>query len=84
MLLTASALSLPAAVPAAAHARTTYRTSRPVLSAAPYMGKAFSVSGVVTPASTAKARAVVKLRLMVETGGKYDVMDLYTAKDLSR
>ena len=44
------------------------------------MGKDFSVSGVITPASTAKSRATVKVKLLREMDGKYDVMDVYTAK----
>jgi hypothetical protein len=80
VLLSALAFSLLAALPAIAHAKTTFKTSQPVLSGAPSMGKDFSVSGVITPASTAKSRATVKVKLLMEMGGKYDVMDVYTAR----
>jgi hypothetical protein len=80
VVLAALSLALLAALPAAAAAKTTYKTSKPVLSGTPYMGSDVSVSGVITPASTARARTVVKIRLLVETGGTYDVTDAYTAK----
>ena len=80
VVLAALALALLVALPAAAAAKTTYKASKPVLSGTPYMGKAFAVSGAITPASTTKSRAVVKIRLLMESGGKYDVMDVYTAK----
>ena len=83
ILLISLALTVLAAVPAFAHARTTYRTSRPALSATPRMGKAFSVSGVVTPASTARSRATVKVKLLRDIGGTYKVMSISIAK-LSR
>ena len=44
------------------------------------MGKDLSVSGVITPASTSQSRAVVKIRLLTEMGGKYDVTDVYTTR----
>ena len=80
VLLAALALSLLAALPAVAHAKTTYTTSKAVLSGVPTMGQDFSVSGTITPASTAKSRATVKVKLLMEMDGKYDVMDVYTAK----
>ena len=80
IFLGALALSLLAALPAIALAKTTYTTSKPVLSGAPSMGQDFSVSGAITPASTATSRATVKVRLLMEMDGKYDVMDVYTAK----
>jgi hypothetical protein len=80
ILLGALALSLLAALPAIALAKTTYTTSKPVLSGVPSMGQDFSVSGAITPASTATSRATVKVRLLMERDGKYDVMDVYTAK----
>jgi len=80
ILLAALALSLLAATPALAHARTTYTTSTPVLSGVPTMGQDFSATGVITPASTAKSRATVKVKLLMEMDGKYDVMDVYVAK----
>jgi len=43
VLLAALALSLLAALPAVAHAKTTHKTSQPVLSCAPSIGKDFSV-----------------------------------------
>ena len=80
LLLAALTLLLLAALPAATPAKTTYKTSTPVLSGVPTMGQDFSVSGVITPASTAKSRATVKVKLLMEMGGKYDVMDVYVAK----
>jgi hypothetical protein len=80
ILLAALALSLLAALPAIALAKTTYTTSRPVLSGAPSMGQDFSVSGAITPASTANSRATVKVKLLMEMDGKYDVMDVSTAR----
>ena len=80
VLFAALALSLLAALPVIAQAKTTFTTSKPVLSGTSTMGKDFSVSGVITPASTAKSRATVKVRLLREMDGKYDVMDVYTAK----
>ena len=80
ILFAALALSLLTAMPAVAHAKTTYKTSKPVLSGAPTMGNDFSVSGVITPASTTKSRATVKIKLLMEMGGKYNVMDVYAAK----
>ena len=80
ILLTALTFSLLAALPALAQARTAYKTSTPVLSEAPTMGQDFSVSGAITPASTAKSRATVKVKLLMEMDGKYDVMDVYVAK----
>jgi hypothetical protein len=79
-LLAALAVTLLAALPVVAFAKTTYRTSKPVLSETPSMGKDFSVSGAITPASTSKCRATVKIRLLMQMGSKYDVMDVYTAK----
>jgi len=80
LLLAALALSLLAALPAVAHAKTAYTTSTPVLSGTPYMGQDFSATGVITPASTARSRATVKIKLLMEMDGKYDVMDVSTAK----
>ena len=80
ILLAALALSLLAALPVLAHARTPYKTSTPILSGVPTMGQDFSVSGAITPASTAKSRATVKVKLLMEMDGKYDVMDVYVAK----
>ena len=81
VLLAALALSLLAALPAAATARTVYKTSVPVLSESPpSMGKDFTVTGVITPASTTKSRATVKIKLLGEMGEKYEVMDVYTAR----
>jgi len=71
VLLAALAFSLLASLPAVAHAKTTYKTSQPVLSGAPSMGKDFSVSGVITPTSTSKSRATVKVMLLMEMDGKH-------------
>jgi hypothetical protein len=59
---------------------TTHKTSQPVLSGAPSMGKGCSVSGVITPASTSKSRATVKVKLLMEMDGTCDVMDVSAAK----
>jgi hypothetical protein len=81
VLLAALALSLLAALPAAATARTVHKTSAPLLSESPpSMGKDFTVTGVITPASTTKSKATVKIRLLMQMGEKYKVMDVYTAK----
>jgi cytochrome c-type biogenesis protein CcmE len=80
LLLAALALALLATLPAVTYAKTTYKTSTPVLSGTPSMGKDFSVAGVITPASTAKSPATVKVKLLMEMDGKYDIMDVYTAK----
>jgi hypothetical protein len=81
VLLAALALSLLAALPAAATARTVHKTSAPLLSESPpSMGKDFTVTGVITPASTTKSKATVKIRLLMQMGEKYEVMDVYTAK----
>jgi hypothetical protein len=44
------------------------------------VGQDFVVSGVITPASTAKSRAAVKVKLLMEMGDRYGVMDFYVAK----
>ena len=71
VLFAALALSLLAALPVIAQAKTTFTTSKPVLSDTSTMGKDFSVSGVITPASTAKSRATVKVRLLREMDGQF-------------
>ena len=79
ILLAVLALTLLAVVPVA-HARTTCKTSTPVLSGTPTMGQDFSASGVITPASTTSSRATVKIELLIEMGGKYDVTDVYSTR----
>jgi hypothetical protein len=61
-------------------ARTTYTTSKPVLSGPPHKDKTFTASGVITPKSTAKSRATVKIILWMKYGDDWGVMDTYWAK----
>lgn len=80
MLLTALVLALVAGVPQMALAKTAYTASKPALSAMPQAGTQFTVSGVIKPKSSAtKARAVVKIRLLMLMDGRYSEMDTYRA-----
>ena len=64
-----------------ATARTTYTTSKPVLSGPPHKDKTFTASGVITPKSTAKSRATVKIILWMKYGADdWGVMDTFWAK----
>ena len=54
-----------------------------MLSGPPHKDKTFTASGVITPKSTAKSRATVKIILWMEYGDDWGVMDTYWAK-LSR
>ena len=64
-----------------ATARTTYTTSKPVLSGPPHKDKTFTASGVITPKSTAKSRATVKIILWMKYGADdWGVMDAFWAK----
>jgi hypothetical protein len=65
---------------AAASAKTTYTTSKPVLSGTPHKDKPFTVSGVITPKSTSKSHATVKIILWMKNGNGYGVMNSYWAK----
>jgi hypothetical protein len=67
-------------VVAVAGARTTYTTSKPVLSGTPHKDKPFTCSGVITPKSTSKSPAKVKIILWMKNGNGYGVMDSYWAK----
>jgi len=82
VLLTVSlAVLLLACTATLAGARTTYTTSKPVLSGSPHKDKTFTASGVITPKSTAKSRAKVKIILWMKYGDDaYGVMDTYWAK----
>jgi hypothetical protein len=81
MLLVGIALALLAGVATVASARTAYTTSKPVLSGPPHKDKTFTASGVITPKSTAKSRAKVKIILWMEYGDDdWGVMRTYWAK----
>jgi hypothetical protein len=80
ILMVGAAVLLLACTATAVSARTTYTTSKPVLSEPPHKDKAFTTSGVITPKSTSKSRAKVKIILWMKYGEKYGVMDTYWAK----
>ena len=85
ILMVGLAVLLLACTAAVAGARTTYTTSKPVLSGTPHKDKSFTTSGVITPKSTAKSRATVKIILWMEYGDDdWGVMDTYWAKLSSR
>ena len=69
---------------ATAGARTTYTTSKPALSNAPKMNRAFTASGYITPKSTSSNRATVKIILWMKYGTGWGVMDTYTAEAVAR
>ena len=80
ILIAGLTVALLAGAATAAGARTTYTTSKPVLSGTPQKDKPFTISGVITPKSTAESRAKVKIILWMEYGDGYGVMDTYWAK----
>lgn len=59
---------------------TSYTTSKPVLSGTPHKDKPFTCSGVITPKSTSKSPAKVKIILWMKNGNGYGIMDSYWAK----
>jgi hypothetical protein len=67
-------------VVAIAGAKTAYTTSKPVLSGTPHRDKPFTCSGVITPRSTSKSHATVKIILWMKKGNGYGVMNSYWAK----
>lgn len=79
ILMVGLAVALLAGVTTIASARTTYTTSKPALSGTPHKDKTFTVSGVVTPKSTASSRAKVKIILWMKYGDGYGVMGTYWA-----
>jgi hypothetical protein len=79
VLLAGLALTLLASTATVAGARTTYTTSKPVLSHAPHKGKPFTCSGRFTPKSTSKSRATIKIILWMKYGTGWGVMDTYKA-----
>ena len=79
ILMLGLAVALLASVATVAGARTTYTTSKPVLSGPPHKGKTFTVSGVITPRSTATSRARVKIILWMKYGDRYGIMTTYWA-----
>jgi len=81
ILMLTLAAALLASVASVADARTKYTTSKPVLSGTPHKDKTFTASGVITPKSTAKSRATVKIILWMKYGDDdWGVMDTYWAK----
>lgn len=80
ILVVGLAVALLASVATIANARTTYTTSKPVLSGTPHKGKTFTVSGVIKPRSTATSRATVKIVLWMKHGDDWGVMATYWAK----
>jgi len=80
LLMVGLTVALLMSVAAVAGARTTYTTSKPVLSGPPHKDKTFTASGVITPKSTAKSRATVKIILWMKYGDDWGVMDTYWAK----
>jgi len=81
ILATGLTVALLAGVASVADARTKYTTSKPVLSGPPHKDKTFTASGFITPKSTAKSRATVKIILWMKYGDdEYGVMDTYWAK----
>jgi hypothetical protein len=81
ILIAGLALALLASVATVAGARTTYKTSKPALSGPPHKDKTFTASGVITPKSTAKSRAKVKIILWMKYGDDdWGVMDTFWAK----
>jgi hypothetical protein len=77
ILLVGLAVLLLACTAAGAGARTTYRTSKPVLSNAPKKDRPFTASGFITPKSTASNRAKVKIILWMKYDSGWGVMDTY-------
>jgi len=80
ILMVGLAVLLLACTAAIVGARTTYTTSKPVLSGPPHKDKTFTASGVITPKSTAKSRATVKIILWMKYGDDWGVMDTFWAK----
>jgi len=81
ILMVGLAVLLLACTAVVANAKTTYTTSKPVLSGPPHKDKTFTASGVITPKSTAKSRAKVKIILWMQYGGDdWGVMDTFWAK----
>lgn len=81
ILVAGLTVALLAGMATVANARTTYTTSKPVLSGPPHKDKTFTASGVITPKSTAKSRAKVKIILWMKYGDDdWGVMRTYWAK----
>ena len=80
LLLAGTVLVAILGLPALAQARAAYTVSKPKLSATPVSGVPFTASGLISPKSTARSRAVVKIRLYMLTDGHWGVMDTYRAK----
>ena len=79
ILMVGLTVLLLACTAAVAGAATTYTTSKPVLSGTPHKDKTFTVSGVITPKSTATSRAKVKIILWMKYGDGYGIMTTYWA-----
>jgi hypothetical protein len=79
-VLTTMVLAIVGGLPALGQARGASSVTKPKLSAAPVMGKAFTVSGSVRPIATATSRTVVKIKLYRTTGGPWAEAGTYRAK----
>jgi hypothetical protein len=79
LLLAGSVLVAVLGLPALAQATPAYSASKPKLSATPVSGVPFTASGLISPKSTARSRAVVRIRLYMLTDGHWGVMDTYRA-----
>jgi len=80
VLLVGLALTLLAGTASVAGARITYTTSKPAVSNAPKKDRPFVTSGYITPKSTAKNRATVKIILWMKYANGWGVMDTYWTK----
>jgi hypothetical protein len=80
VVLMTMVLAIAGGLPALAQARGAGRVSKPKLSATPVMGVPLTASGVITPKSTARSRAVVKIKLYTRTDGRWEVTGTYRAK----
>ena len=80
ILLVGLALTLLAGMATVAGARVSYTTSKPAVSNAPKKDRPFVASGYITPKSTAKNRATVKIILWMKYNTGWGVMDTYWTK----
>lgn len=80
ILMLALVTALLACTAAAASARVTYFTSKPVLSNAPKKDRPFTASGYIKPKSTSAKRAKVKIILWMKYSDGWGVMDTYWTK----
>ena len=80
LLTAALALALLGVLPGVAQARATYRVTAPVVSGTPVAGAPVTVSGLITPASSASSRATVEVKLFAGVGGQWDLQKTYRAR----